>query len=272
MKKNILFLGTLFLFLSAQAQYCIPSVVDYGANTPGITFFSCGTFMHSSPTLENYINTGLSFSLQKGQSYSISISYTKDALECNEMSVRVWLDYNQNEVLDDALETILQFDNQTQVAVQGTFTVPQSAADGTTRMRIAVKMTTGCGYLPMEPCNNPPDPLEWHGEIEDYDVNIGGVGIESTQPLVADFSFQPNPVADELQVSYSLLTEANISLSICDITGKQFFILANEQNMSAGNHSFQLPINDMNLCSGVYFIQLNVNGAVLQKPFVVSMQ
>jgi len=118
--------------------------------------------------------------------YTISITHTRDAVIFPDArnNIRVWIDYNNNGTLDDAGETVVSFDQQTFGTTTGSFTVPTTATLGNTRMRVTIKMSDDAGHTLPTPCDNPPDPLGYHGEFEDYTVNIidstAGVALSAT--------------------------------------------------------------------------------------------
>src|SRR6185295_10830948 len=173
MKTTFTFLAMLLISLSSfrsSAQWCTPVVQPYGPTTPGITNFSMNDINRSSEAIENpddgYVLTGLSTTLHRGQTYTISITHTVDAYICPDMNLRVWIDFNINGTLNDAGETVLTLDHHTAGMYTATFTVPATASVGTTRLRATAKMSNLGGHTPPTPCNFPFDPLGYHGEVE----------------------------------------------------------------------------------------------------------
>ena len=111
--------------------------------------------------------TSLSTTLQKGNTYSISLEtsfsyYTYDAY------YRVWIDYNQNGDFTDpgemSFEGILSNapNGTPPMAIAGNISIPNSVLSGSTRMRVALQR----GSAPT-PCTNIP-----FGEVEDYTVEL----------------------------------------------------------------------------------------------------
>ena len=80
----------------------------------------------------------------------------------------VWIDYNKDGDFEDAGEQVWSLAATTSTPVTGSFTVPATATEGATRMRVSMKY------------NGIPTPCEsfTYGEVEDYTVNIttGGGG------------------------------------------------------------------------------------------------
>ncbi len=68
----------------------------------------------------------------------------------------------------------------------------------------------------------------------------------------------PNPFNPVTVISFNLSSASHVTLKIFDITGRQVFELINA-NLEAGEHTAYF--NGSNLSSGVYFYELNANGA-----------
>lgn len=258
--KNKIFPLLAMIVLSAnmvQAQWCTPTtLIPYNANMPGITHFILNTIDRTSNDCENYpgnsyVNTGLSTNLIKGSTYNVTISYTIDATICPDMNLRVWIDYNKDGQLDDAGETVITSNNQSSLTYTGSFTVPYTATTGATRLRVTAKMTPTGGHSIPTPCDNPPDPIAYHGEMEDYTVDIAGPAGTESVDYSSEISVAPNPFSEqtEIQINYpSLLVE----------TCKLFDILGNEIKSFdvTGN---KITIRREKLPSGIYFYQLSNN-------------
>jgi len=84
----------------------------------------------------------------------------------------VWIDYNQDGDFTDAGEQVWTQAATTATPVSGSFTVPNSSADGNTRMRVSMKYNA----IPTE-CET-----FTYGEVEDYTVNITGVAQDTQAP------------------------------------------------------------------------------------------
>ena len=107
--------------------------------------------------------TNISTFLRKGTAYTITITPTWPGTVYNE-GYSVWIDYNNDGDFEDAGEQVFtQAPTQTN-PVSGGFTIPASATEVATRMRVSLKW------------NDIPDPCEsfTYGEVEDYTVRIVG--------------------------------------------------------------------------------------------------
>jgi len=130
-----------------------------------------GAIDNSSGQDYYYDYTYLSTDIAKDQSYDITIS-NGVLYESNDLGI--WIDYNQDGDFYDPDENIVcDIDNYG----EGTFnfTVPGTAIEGITRMRIRTKYyVSDCG----DPCGTTD-----YGEVEDYSVNI----VIGADPPVAEF-------------------------------------------------------------------------------------
>jgi hypothetical protein len=200
MKTTILAL-TLAGAAPMAAQYCmLTGQTPYSTLQPGITSFKLHTINRTSSNSESssavVVTTGQSATLNAGQTYTISISHSEDTqfFPGARNNLRVWIDYNNNFSYLDAGETVLSVDLQTPATTySATFTVPSSAPAGTVMLRATAKMSSDAGHSLPTPCNNPADPLGYHGEMEDYLIDIQ----PSAQAPSASFAISTSTVCKQ---------------------------------------------------------------------------
>ncbi len=113
--------------------------------------------------------TSISTSLSKGASNTITITPTWAGTVYDE-AYSVWIDYNQDGDFTDNGEQVWSKAASKDTSVSGNFTVPATATNGNTRMRVSMKY------------NGIPTPCESfsYGEVEDYTVSITGGGTNPT--------------------------------------------------------------------------------------------
>ncbi|WP_211323966.1 GEVED domain-containing protein [Sediminitomix flava] len=105
--------------------------------------------------------TSISTQLPKGQSSTISVSPVWTGTQYNE-GYSVWIDFNQDGDFDDSGEQVWTKAASQDSPATGSFTVPSTALEGTTRMRVSMKyngIPTACESFS-------------YGEVEDYTVEI----------------------------------------------------------------------------------------------------
>jgi hypothetical protein len=267
MKKNLLNVSLIVIyclaFISASAQWCIPTtIIPYAPSMPGITHVVIGTIDRTSLDLEHYpqnsyVNTGLSTDLEIGNTYTISITHTIDASICPDMNLRVWLDYNLDYSFDDAGETAILVNHHAAGTYTGTFTVPANATPGTTTMRITAKMSDLGGHTLPTPCDMPnPDPLGYHGETEDYTVNIiNATGINQAPALSSTLSVFPTVITDHATISVlsSEFNSVKLSNAIGEIVWSKDFD-SHQQEIILGENVLG------KIAPGIYFIEATGSG------------
>lgn len=189
--------------------------------------------------------TGLSTSLKKGSSYSITVSAGMIALYKEYWTV--WIDYNQDGDFNDSGEREARFTGKTYGNITKSFSVPSSALTGTTRMRVSMKY----GSYPST-CET-----FSYGEVEDYTINIiASNGLPESNSLVLDnLAVSPNPVSDELNIHFDSAIEGTINISISDVNGKT--IKSGVYQINSGYNVF--PIDISKLASGMYLVKCQNN-------------
>jgi len=129
--------------------------------------------------------TSISTDLTKSTQYTITVTPTWTGTIYSE-GYAVWIDYNQNGDFTDAGEQVFSQTATQTTPVSGSFTVPSTATDGATRMRVSMKY------------NGTPTSCETftYGEVEDYTINIGGSTGGDTEAPTAPTSLTASNVAE----------------------------------------------------------------------------
>jgi subtilase family serine protease len=125
--------------------------------------------------------TSISTTLNKGQSYPLSISPGLSWIgNVPNAYTRVWIDFNQNKTFE-ANELVLEKTNQNPLTQN--VLIPTTALTGNTRMRVALKFgayPTACETFD-------------RGEVEDYTINISGATVDPCLTDVAPPVFSNCP-------------------------------------------------------------------------------
>lgn len=239
--------------VKAQLSWCQPTVINYGSTTPGITRVKFNEIDRNSATLEDYIYTRQLATIRRGSSGSITITYTMDEGICPNMNIRIWVDLNQNGVFEEPSELLVSKNKDFKYTYTSNLSVPLTAKFGVTRMRVAVKMSDDGGHTNPTPCNVPADPLQWHGEIEDYDLKI--LGATGEEELAAEsvpmVSVYPNPAHDNLNVEFEKEINGRGTLSVLDLSGRTIL----EKDTPEGIRQQTIDIGAFG--AGLYFLKIN---------------
>jgi len=240
-------------------EWCIPVITETFSH--GINHVSLnGTppIERTSGRLENYVYTAVSTTLIRGQQYTVSLTQGFGAF-CDAGNLRVWIDFNRDYDFDDSGELVLSLNHQfTTGPFTANFTVPNNAFLGTTRMRVADKMREPCGHTGVTPCNIPPDPIGYHGEMEDYDIIITNpTGLSNISSNVPDrfqlFQNYPNPFNPSTDIKFDVAKSSQVKITVYDVIGQEVTTLVNE-NLQAG--TYKVDWNASSHPSGIYYYKI----------------
>jgi Secretion system C-terminal sorting domain len=93
---------------------------------------------------------------------------------------------------------------------------------------------------------------------------FAGVEEETT---TTGMSVYPNPTNNMANLVYNLTNEADVKLTVTDLTGK---VVMTENYGSQVKGSYKVDLNTSEFANGVYFYTVNVNGVNSTKKFTVS--
>ena len=160
-----------FTTTDVQLNYC--SSASTNINDEYIGRVQLNTIDNSSGGQFYTDFTNISTTLTKGDQYTITVTPTWTGTVYSE-GYSVWIDYNRDGDFSDAGEQVWTQSATTATPVSGNFTVPASAVENSTRMRVSMKY------------NGIPTECETftYGEVEDYTVVIQGSGPDTTPPVI----------------------------------------------------------------------------------------
>ena len=216
-----------------------------------INTIQIGSFSFTSGDNGGYGDfTSQSISLVKGTSQNLSITPGWNGSPRN-VAYRIWIDLNGDGDFDDAGELVFTRNKTTSSLITGSFTVSTGASVGTTRMRVSAKF------------NSNPSPCEIfaNGEVEDYTVSIvngnetafGETTIDEN--LTLKLVVGPNPV------------QTTLSLFLSKAEPKQL-IIYNASGQLVFKGEYQNSIDVSIWATGLYFVQVEANGTLLNAKFV----
>jgi hypothetical protein len=165
------------------SSYCTPfSVTSTGATGDYINNFTFGTLTNngSGDAVSDYTYYSAipAANLVANGTTPYSVSLTAGGISSTyQMQFRIFIDFNQNgtfETTESVFSTTAATFSPT--SASGTVTIPTTAYNGTTRMRVVARYSTAVANT--ESCSIPS-----YGEFEDYNVNITG-GVNQTASAV----------------------------------------------------------------------------------------
>ncbi len=250
-------------FTTSSISYC----TSRGNNTTYeyINKVTLGSINNTSGNNSGYGNyTAQSTNLAGGTSNTIGLTPGFASSSYREYW-NVWIDYNHNGVFTDAGERVAQ--GNSTAALNLSFTVPTTALNGSTRMRIQMQYnayaSTSCTTYT-------------YGEVEDYSVNVTGNAQISVLPGVQQDSrslknldginLYPNPAQDNITIEFS----SNISVAgkdnVYNMVGQK--VISNNLSVVEGLNSINL--NTSAFEKGVYLLEIENNGETLRQKFTIS--
>jgi hypothetical protein len=253
-------LNIITLDVDNKATYCTSN----GNNTTieYINKVQIGSINNMSGNNNGYADfTSMSTDLFIGINNTIIITPAWNGLAVRE-AYSVWVDYNQDGDFDDSGEQIFIKSKTKAISVNGSFSIPNTALLGPTRIRVSMKYSafpSSCGSFSK-------------GEVEDYIVNIKsastgkpeseiavsntnetGIKIEDIKP---SFKLYPNPVkGDMLNISN---LEKPSDFRIFNLMGQEL----------ERNHIENNAIYVGSLKAGIYLIEVTDGAITTKKRFV----
>ncbi len=155
--------------------------------------------------------TNISTNLILGSSNSITLTSVMTASIQYPEEFKVWIDYNRDNDFEDQGELILQQNVTGDATISKSFTVPQNAINGSTRMR--VRMTNQNAGGPCGPSSS--NDLEF-GEVEDYTIIIVGSGGDTQAPSAPTNLTASNITNTSVSLNWNASTD-NIGVTGYDI-------------------------------------------------------
>ncbi|WP_255572887.1 reprolysin-like metallopeptidase [Hanstruepera marina] len=160
-----------FTTTDVQLNYC--SSASTNINDEYIGRVQLNTIDNSSGGQFYTDFTSISTTLTKDTQYTITVTPTWTGTVYSE-GYSVWIDYNRDGDFDDAGEQVWSQAATQATPVSGSFTIPSTAVENATRMRVSMKyngVPTACETFQ-------------YGEVEDYTVIIEGSGPDTTPPVI----------------------------------------------------------------------------------------
>jgi hypothetical protein len=188
----------------------------------------------------------------------VGSSYTED--------FTVYIDYNHNGTFTDAGEMVAEVRGS--AAVSKAFTVPTTALNGTTRMRIQMQY----GSYETNPCAT-----YTYGEVQDYTVNITGNaqrpvwnqgGDESAIATenISAVNLYPNPAQDNMTLQFVSNNNNAVRTNVYNLSGQR--VMNAENTAIQGLNTFN--INTSQLTNGVYIFEIENNGELKHEKFIIQ--
>ena len=233
------------------APYC--DMADNGALIEEITLvdFDGTEITNSDASILLIDATATVVNVTPGETYVIKVEgNTHGAFDDD---IVAFIDWNQNNVLDDAgeiyeLGTLTDSEGNDGISVIFNITVPMDAVVGTTRIRITKSYQDPDSPAEINPCAIEfypfgYGPYEGYGQALDFSLNIGALSVKTFDANA--LSVYPNPVKDLLNITYK--SELN-QVKIYNLLGQEVYL----QNTTTS----RLQLDLSSLAAGAYLVKL----------------
>ncbi|TXC75240.1 GEVED domain-containing protein [Luteibaculum oceani] len=240
-------------FTTDQAPPTPPSYCASKGNNSSdewIKKITLGNFVNNSGNNGGYGDfTSSAFALSKGVSYNLLLEpgFSSGLFGTNSYPEywKIWVDLNQDGDFSDSGELVFDAGSTSSSNVSGSFTIPSSALNGNTRLRVSMKY------------NGAQSPCETfsYGEVEDYTVNISSANTTASagmQYSAGELSVElaPNPTFNIAELTIrGLATDEKSSILVSDITGR---VVYQQAVVAASFNKVQLDLSNED--AGVYIV------------------
>jgi len=109
-----------------------------------------------------------------------------------------------------------------------------------------------------------------YGRVNAFNAVIQAKLTTTTTELDAvrkSLHISPNPATNKLVVDYVMKRQCDVTLRIFNVIGMQVFEKKSDQGM--GSNRFQIPLKQLNLSNGTYFLQLVMENEKISEKFIV---
>ncbi len=222
-------------------RYCVPFMNNSFEHITNVSFNEINEDSGQSdvryPVYNTIFTGGPSATVSQGETYPLSVTISPDSDEY----IYAFFDWNQDGDFEDAGETYTVASNVDTAGPHTVdITVPAGATPGETRMRIFL----GYDDATPDPCRTNED-----GEVEDYSVVVGVMGVEDLQ--ANQTKVYPNPVVDIVNISSKNTIE---NVMIYNLTGQE--VLVEKANGK------DVAMNLSSLPSGAYVAKIKTDAGV----------
>jgi hypothetical protein len=254
MKKITLAFALITFGVQAQTfpnPYC--DVSDQGTDTEIISSIEiAGNLITNSDTLSILVDKSSEIvSLVTGEIFTLTVEGdTKGDFENN---IVAFIDWNKNEILDDAgeifeLGMLTNSDGTDGISVTMDITVPANAVQGETRIRITKTYRDDDSEAIINPCAIEFDAFGMgvypgYGQALDFTLQIGTLGLNDFKNN--ELSVYPNPAQNVLNIQYK---SALNSVKIYNNAGQEVY------SKNVNSNDLQLDVSTLD--AGSYIVRL----------------
>jgi len=236
---NTISFSTIGCGACVDSTYCVAKATS--SNSEWIKNVKIGAFENPTASNGGYtLFSGTGIKVKQGEHIPITLEPGFSGSNYEEY-FKVWIDYNQDGILNDSLEIAFDPKKGTKVAINDTIRIPKDAAIGLTRLRVAMRYNSNISSYTS--CT-----MFSFGEVEDYCITIeDATANEEIQQNSTLFQVIPNPFSDVIIIrNIENMTDCKAELHTLD--GK---LLKTEQLLPHESKVFTSDLPD-----GIYVLKI----------------
>jgi len=93
-------------------------------------------------------------------------------------------------------------------------------------------------------------------------------GLEDENNNMFNYNVFPNPFRNDINISYSLNKEFNVTVGIYDILGKRIKDIVLNEKQNQGTYSYTIGASDIGLMPGMYFVKFEIGNKVITEKII----
>lgn len=193
------------LAANTSAAYCTPTVGSTGSSgdyIESVQFANLSNLLSGDNPADYQYYNNLTANVIADGTTPYTLTLTPGSAWAQQF--RVWIDFNQNGIFE-ASESVYSTTTSTTTPVSTTITIPNSAINGITRMRVACRYSSV--ILDTEACGH-----TGFGEYEDYNVSITGGQSALT------YAWMPSASLNDASIFNPLATPTTTTTYFVDVT------------------------------------------------------
>lgn len=242
--------STTFSFVTGTPDYCTSTYTQ--SNSEYIVNVAFNTIDNGSgdAATDGYEDfTNISTDIEAGETHTVTVTINTVGNYLDHCFV--FIDWNIDYIFDTATERydLGNIANVTAGDLSLDIVVPDTAQDGTTRMRVILEYEDANDGVGDGPCDT--DHLSEYGETEDYTLNVTNtVGIADL--AFNSFSIYPNPSNGVFNLNLQSNNHDKVNIYLYDMQGR----LINEKIIRVEDTRINTTLDYSSLSTGIYLLKV----------------
>jgi len=101
-------------------------------------------------------------------------------------------------------------------------------------------------------------------------INIAGINADMN-PNVYGLTIYPNPFTNSTNINFTLPDVSHVKINLTDMAGKIIYAPADKM-LEPGPNQIEINASDLGISAGVYFVNMNISGQVINRKIILVKQ